>query len=269
MALTIPKKIMQTWKTDTIPDKWRDGQLSVRSAHGSWDYSLMTDKDNEAFCKEHFPQYYSFFVSLPYGIQRADMIRYMWLYINGGLYIDLDYLVKEPLDQLFTQKGQEGGHRVYLVDSANSSKYVTNSIMASTAKNPFWLSVLEECVRPVPWYVVTKDWVILHQTGPSAVTRAFESDSKRSSHVTIIPHSLVHPCSSCDDEATCSVKSEYSFLKQLEGESWISSYFNHYKSVYCWIRKQNWFTLFVLIFVAAFILAMLFTLLYKAKCCRV
>src|SRR4029077_5740316 len=97
----IPKRVMQTWKCKDIPDKWKKSQPSIRKYMPDWEYTLMTDEDNLAFVKHHFPEYLDIYLSFPYPIQRADCIRYMYLYIHGGIYMDLDYEVLEPLDHLF------------------------------------------------------------------------------------------------------------------------------------------------------------------------
>src|SRR5438128_2739326 len=97
----IPRLIMQTWKTEEAPDKWSSSPASIDHYMPTWDYVLMTDELNLKFVKMHFPEYLDVYTSFPYNIQRADAIRYMWLYVNGGVYLDLDYELTEPLDSLF------------------------------------------------------------------------------------------------------------------------------------------------------------------------
>src|SRR4051794_29501684 len=104
--ITIPKIIMQTWKNEVVPDKWKISPASLHQQMPSWKYVLMTDQDNEQFVRKHFPEFLPSYKAFPYNIQRADAIRYMWLYINGGLYIDLDTKVIHPLDELFTSNNE-------------------------------------------------------------------------------------------------------------------------------------------------------------------
>ena len=94
----IPMIIMQTWKTKTVPEHWKSSPESIKNLMPDWEHVLMTDDDNRKFIQEYFPQYLTTFDEFEYGIQRADFIRYAWLYINGGLYLDLDYELVEPLE---------------------------------------------------------------------------------------------------------------------------------------------------------------------------
>ena len=73
----------------------------------------MSDEENLDFVKTHFPDYLSLYLNLPRDIMRADVIRYMWLYIKGGVYIDLDYEAIKPFDSLFASG------ELYLVESPN------------------------------------------------------------------------------------------------------------------------------------------------------
>jgi mannosyltransferase OCH1-like enzyme len=87
----IPKLIMQTWKTNELPDKWKPTQLSINRYMSDWKYILMTDEMNRNFIIHHFPNFLPYYDAFPYPIQRADAIRYAWLYVHGGLYLDCDF----------------------------------------------------------------------------------------------------------------------------------------------------------------------------------
>ena len=91
----IEHSFMQTWKTRNIPHQWKISPSSIKkNIPKHWNYVLMTDRDNRDFVKKYFPSFLSYYESFPYNIQRADAIRYMWLYVNGGIYMDLDFYLK-------------------------------------------------------------------------------------------------------------------------------------------------------------------------------
>jgi len=106
----IPLIIMQTWKNDSIPLHWRPSKEGILKNMPHWKYILMTDEDNRKFCEKHFPDFLPYYDAFEYPIMRADAIRYMHLYIHGGLYIDLDIEVKKALDPLFYED-----HDLYFV----------------------------------------------------------------------------------------------------------------------------------------------------------
>ena len=55
--MNFPKNIFQTWKTKDVPDKWKDAQKSVIDMNPGWNYTLLTDDDNDRIVKENFPYF--------------------------------------------------------------------------------------------------------------------------------------------------------------------------------------------------------------------
>jgi len=206
----IPKIIMQTWKTKEVPDKWEISPKSIKYLMSDWKYVLMTDEDNRNMVKKHFPDFLPYYDAFPYNIQKADCIRYMFLYLYGGLYIDLDFEIQRDLSPLFKSTAE-----VFLVCSGNVGSYYTNSFMASRPKAKFWLEVIEEMKKPLPYYVVGKHFTVMMSTGPIMLSRVVR---RTNTVVSVVPKKLVMPCSICNLEcSTCE-----SFLRPLPGSSWTS-----------------------------------------------
>lgn len=233
----IPKIIMQTWKNNVIPKKWKTSPQSIEELMPDWSRVLMTDEDNRKFVQTHFPDFLPYYDAFPYNIQRADAIRYMWLYVHGGIYMDLDFEVLHPLDQLFTSDSE-----VYLVNSGNVGSYVTNSFMASKPRSAFWLKVIEEMKKPLPWYYRGKHVVVMNSTGPimlSYVARKTGIVYGR------LPTKYIMPCSVCNLKcSTCE-----SFLKPLPGSSWVAADTH----VYCFFLC-NWKILIIAVILLLIVL---------------
>jgi mannosyltransferase OCH1-like enzyme len=132
--VSIPKIIMQTWKTQEVPEKWKISPLSIKNLMYDWKYILMDDEENRKFVENFFPDFLSFYDNFPYNIQRADAIRYMFLYMYGGVYMDLDFEVQQDLSILFKK---ENSCEIFLVKSGNIGSFFTNSFMASKPKCNF------------------------------------------------------------------------------------------------------------------------------------
>jgi mannosyltransferase OCH1-like enzyme len=208
----IPKIVMQTWKNHQLPEHWEAGQISVKKHlidHG-WRHVFMTNEDNWHFVQTHFPQYAQVYQNLPYDIQRADMIRYMWLYVHGGLYLDMDFLVNRPLEPLFTTVSSA---ELYLIQSPNGH-ILTNCFMASQPRCPFWLECLEYIRHyQVPWYY-TKHFHVLCSTGPFMLQYVYQGYGQAAA--CLIPSQLVLPCKICE-VAICR---STGYLKQVTGQTW-------------------------------------------------
>lgn len=219
--VTIPKTIMQTWKTSDLPAEWSDSVPSVERHMPDWSHVLMTDEDNRNFVETYFPDFLETYDAFPYNIQRADAIRYMWLYVNGGLYMDLDYRLNGPLDSLFYE-----GNGLYLMKSPNTPSYYTNSIMASKPRHPFWIEVIERMKSPiVPYWAVTKHFKVMYTTGPCMLTQVL----RETQHAhTVIPYSLVSPRTMCGDNS-----GRNGLLSPLQGCSWGDFDSKLYGWIYC------------------------------------
>jgi mannosyltransferase OCH1-like enzyme len=241
----IPKIIYQSWKTHNIPDHWKISPQSIQKIMPDWKYVLFNDEENRNLVKKCFPDFLPYYDAFPHNIMRADAARYCFLYVYGGLYMDLDFEVLQRLDSLFTSDID-----IYLVKSGNIGSYYTNSFMASKPKCKFWLEVIEQMKKELPWYYIGKHIVVMNQSGPIMLSHV-----AKSTDIVIgnLPSRRIMPCSVCNIK--CST--EGSYLKPLDGSSWIGYDTMFYNFFLC-----NWKTLIVLLI---YLLLILFTLyiLYK------
>ena len=204
----IPKIFFQTCWSHDIPPKWQSSPESIKKMMPSWKYVLMDDDENREFVKKHFPDFLPYYDAFPYNIQRCDAVRYMFLYVHGGIYMDLDFEILYPLDELFTSDAQ-----VYLVKSGNVGSYHTNSFMASKPGCKLWLEVIEEMKKPLPFYIVGKHFTTMSSSGPLMLSRVV---NKTGTVVSNLPAKYIMPCNVCNINcSTCE-----SYLKPLEGSSW-------------------------------------------------
>ncbi|GAA5842973.1 hypothetical protein JCM11251_007300 [Rhodosporidiobolus azoricus] len=96
----IPKIIHATWKTDTVPLRWKEVRDGCMEMHPDYEFKLWSDAASRAFIAEHYPWFLSTFDGYIYPIQRADVIRYFILHYYGGVYMDLDIGCRRNLDPL-------------------------------------------------------------------------------------------------------------------------------------------------------------------------
>jgi mannosyltransferase OCH1-like enzyme len=209
MSKNIPREIFQTWKTRDVPEHWKESQISIVRHLDDWKYTLFTDEDNREFVKTYFPDFLSTYDAFPYNIQRADAIRYMYLYMNGGVYMDLDIVLQRSIDELL------GNEDFYLVPSGNVGSTFTNSFMISKPKVAFWLEVIEEMKKPVSYLSLTKHFIVMNSTGPMMLTRVAKRYNKRFGY---LPSTLVTPCNICDENCN----TENAYMLPLNSGSWCS-----------------------------------------------
>ena len=231
---------MQTWKNNDIPDKWKESPESIKNLMPDWKYVLMTDEDNRNFVKDHFPDFLSYYDNFPYNIQRADSIRYMWLYINGGIYLDLDIALQKNIEDLLGKQDSN----FYLVKSSNIDSVYTNSMMISKPKVDFWLKVIEEMKKPPKWYY-TKHFIIMCTTGPMMLTKV--ANKYGNSNFETIRSKKLSNCNVCNLDV-CNDNPD-SYTKFLQGSSWISFDTSVLLFFYCNKNKLIYYLYFSVIFI--------------------
>ena len=208
--MEIPKIIFQTWKTYDVPDNWKYGQKTVKEKNKDWKYVLLSDEDNLKIVKKYFPDFLPYYINFKYNIQRADAIRYMVLYLYGGVYLDLDYQAIKPFGSIFLEKGKEVG----LIKSSNID-FMTNSFLCSHKGSKFWLECIEEMKKPSKWWYLTKHFEIMCSTGPMMINRLYK---RNRDNVQILEINV--PCDACNID-NCPYNKKY-FLRAIYGQSWNS-----------------------------------------------
>lgn len=237
-SVVIPKIIMQTWKTNELPEKWKPTQTSISKYMPDWEYILMTDEMNRAFVAEYFPDFLSYYDAFPYPIQRADAVRYCWLYIKGGLYFDCDFELLGPLDELFTQtieldNSDETNHAcftknydLFLLASSNTPNVITNGFMAAKPGNHIWLQMLEEMKKPAGFSSIERHLHVMTTTGPLAFNRVVK---KSGISYKLLPSSKINPYTLCEKV----YNKPNTLMRPLEGSSWVGGAASVYQWCYC------------------------------------
>lgn len=85
------RKIHFSWKVGNIPACYMRWVNSWKLYNPTWETKLWTDEDNRNFLKEHNQEFLEIYDGYSSNIERADSMRYFYLYHFGGLYVDLDF----------------------------------------------------------------------------------------------------------------------------------------------------------------------------------
>jgi len=96
----IPKVIVQTSRNG-IPEYVVE---MIREKSPGWEYIHFTDNDIIDFFIQNpimeFPNVIQKFYSYSYGEHRADLFRYYYLYVKGGVYIDSDAMIEDNIENI-------------------------------------------------------------------------------------------------------------------------------------------------------------------------
>jgi len=100
-----PKKIWQTWKVDpyNFAEKDYDTARSWTTKNPGYRYEVLTDNNDMAYVEEKFgpdgfnrPDIVDIYRNINATIIKADLLRYMIMYAEGGVYADIDVEALKP-----------------------------------------------------------------------------------------------------------------------------------------------------------------------------
>jgi hypothetical protein len=187
VASAIPKRIIQTDKSQDLPRLAKAVATNLRLLNPNYEYMFFDDGEVEQFIDAEFPGYRPVMDSFANPIQRYDLFRYLAVYRLGGFYFDTDVLLASPLDDLL-QFGcvfpfEHLGVNRFLVEEYGMDWEVGNYAFGAAPGHPFLRAVIENCVRagrqPEWAHTMLKsvprmfrsDRLVLATTGPGLVSR--------------------------------------------------------------------------------------------------
>jgi mannosyltransferase OCH1-like enzyme len=108
-----PRKVWQTWKVDPLAFDERD--LSVARTwiqkNPGHRYEVLTDGNDLYYVETHFgpaglnrPDIVYVYQSLTTKIIKADLLRYLVMYVEGGVYTDIDVEALRPIDRFIPDR---------------------------------------------------------------------------------------------------------------------------------------------------------------------
>src|SRR5262245_10095931 len=98
--MTIPHILHQTWQTEELPPHFARWRAGWRALHPHWEHRFYTDSDIARIIADRAPQWRATFEALTIPIQRVDFFRYLIVYLDGGVYADLDMVCYRANDVL-------------------------------------------------------------------------------------------------------------------------------------------------------------------------
>ncbi|OAF60715.1 hypothetical protein VC83_03657 [Pseudogymnoascus destructans] len=117
LATTFPRKIWQTWKVDPLGFEERDSSCARTwtSKNPGYRYEVLTDSNDLMYVESHYgpaglnrPDILETYRSLTAKIIKADLLRYLVMYVDGGLYTDIDVEALKPIDSFIPDRYDEG-----------------------------------------------------------------------------------------------------------------------------------------------------------------
>lgn len=198
-----PKKIWQTWKTDPFSFERRDSD-TARSwvlKNPDYRYEVLTDTNDLGYVEEKYgpngfdrPDIVEMYRTVNATIIKADLLRYLVLYAEGGVYADIDVEDLRPIHRFIPERYEESEMDMVIGVEIDQPRFRDHPILGkksqsfcqwtfmAKARQPVMLRLVENIMNwlndvavdqkvPVGEVVLDFDQVI-SGTGPSAFTAA-------------------------------------------------------------------------------------------------
>ncbi|KAI6713608.1 hypothetical protein JHW43_003851 [Diplocarpon mali] len=200
---TFPRKVWQTWKVDALAFEERDlGRARTWTAKNpGYRYEVLTDNNDMYYVEAHFglhginrPDIVDVYRSLTARIIKADLLRYLIMYVEGGVYADIDVENLKPIDRWLPRRFEERDVDIVIGVEVDEPTFAQHPILGQKSRsfcqwtfmckpgNPFMLRLIDGILewlhgvalkegKGVGDIVLDFDEV-LTGTGPSAFTAA-------------------------------------------------------------------------------------------------
>ena len=202
-SIRFPRKVWQTWKVHPFGFEQRDFTCakSWTEKNPAYRYEVLTDDNDLYYVETHFgpdgfnrPDIVEVYRSLTARIVKADLLRYLVMYVEGGLYADIDVEALKPIDRFIPERYKEGDIDMVIGVEIDQPEFVDHPILGPKSRSfcqwtfmckprlPVMLKLIENIINwlneiaekqnvPISDIVLDFDDVI-SGTGPSAFTIA-------------------------------------------------------------------------------------------------
>lgn len=145
MGKHIPKIIHQTYFSRHLPETVQVNVDHIRALNPDWEYRFYDDADIDAYIQAYFPELFPIFkkINPAYGAAMADFFRYLLLYREGGVYLDIKSSMEKPLDEIIQADDQ------YLLS------YWQNDANGSMKDLGKYIDIPDPLGEFQQWYIIT------------------------------------------------------------------------------------------------------------------
>jgi mannosyltransferase OCH1-like enzyme len=139
-----PRKIWQSWKNDALSFETRDSERS-RSwllKNPSFRHEVLTDTSSEAYVGEVFgphgfnrPDIVETFKAINARIIQADLLRYIIMYAEGGVWADVDTEALHAFDRFVPEQYTEEGLKMIIGVETDEPDFKNHPVLGSKAQS--------------------------------------------------------------------------------------------------------------------------------------
>lgn len=168
----IPRNLIQTYKNNTIHSFIQENIEKMLETNNDYNYYLITDEIGVDLIKQHFnDSTLNAFNRLNLGAAKGDFLRYIAIYIYGGIYLDLDSNINTHLSAFIDPELE---HLFFMDIECNLQQWC----FAACPNNQIILKIIQEMVNRIN----NNEQNIFLATGPTLFTDVVYNLIKKSQY---------------------------------------------------------------------------------------
>lgn len=209
-ASQLPKKIWQTWKVDPLSFDQRDA-LTAKSwtvKNPEYRYEVLTDTNDQSWVEHAYgpeglnrPDIVDMYRTVNATIVKADLLRYLIMFAEGGIYADIDVEALKPVHRFISDHYKETDIDMVIGIEIDQPHFKDHPILGKKSQSfcqwtfmckphlPVMMTLVENIMawltdlsnlQGVPISEIHLDFdEVISGTGPSAFTAAILTDMGR------------------------------------------------------------------------------------------
>lgn len=140
----IPKKIHLCWKNSDLLDNTHEFVArcmgSLAQHNPQWRIHVSTDADVDQYLKDHLDTIDYLLIKHTHIVAKSDVWRLLKIYLEGGIYVDIDRLCNVQLDKVIYSTTK------WVLPSCGDHDF-SHDFMCCAPGNPLYLRVLEQNLK--------------------------------------------------------------------------------------------------------------------------
>jgi mannosyltransferase OCH1-like enzyme len=219
----IPRKIWQTWKTGPLTFEQRDSEAAKTwpAKNPSYRYEVLTDDNAIQYVEWHYgihgfkrPEIVQLYRDLNITIIKADLLRYLIMYAEGGVYADIDVECLRPINKFIPERYDEQEVDMIIGVEIDEPAFANHPILGSKCASFCQWTFAAKPRLPVMMRLIEniQDWLhdlskqknvpisqleldfneVISGTGPSAFTQAVLEQMTAQNHGKQVTWDLFH-----------------------------------------------------------------------------
>jgi mannosyltransferase OCH1-like enzyme len=158
----IPKNIYQTWKTKELPSNIQNQIDIMMKLNKDYKRFLYDDNDIDKYIKENYSErIYNAYCKLNIGAAKADLWRYLILYQFGGIYLDIDSIIKTDLNKIIKDNDE------FIISREKNKGILLQWFFIVKPQHPVLLKIINKVIDNIE-KKVSND--LMYVTGPRVFT---------------------------------------------------------------------------------------------------